>query len=253
MIDNTIHHNTPEGIALSIVPAGIVLRIYAWFVDALVRGAIILGSYLLFVFLGQAGFGLILIIYFVVMWLYPVLFEVLRDGQTIGKRMFGIYVCMDNGMPIGWRASMIRNLLIVADFLPVGFFAGIVSMLCNKDAKRLGDLVAGTVVAYMPYLKEDYHNPNHPASTPPISLDLKEQTAILDFVSRLDRLPSDRAYELADILLPLTGKRSTYEAYQELLGYASTILGQDDKVDEKTRTKSKNKLKNNQSAGRKAK
>lgn len=230
MIDNTIRHETPEGIALSIVPAGIVLRVYAWLIDALVRVMIIFGAYMLATFLGQAGFGLLLIIYFVVMWLYAVLFEVLRDGQTIGKRLFGIYVCMDNGLPIGWQASMIRNLLLVADFLPIGFFAGIVSMLCNKQAKRLGDLVAGTVVAYMPYAKGDYQPINHPPSTPPMSLTLAEQTAILDFVDRLDELVPNKPYELADILRPMTGKKTTDESYHELIAYASAILGQDDKA-----------------------
>ncbi len=229
MIDNTIHHETPEGIALGIVPAGIVLRVYAWSIDALVRGAIIFGLFMVLVALGESGIGLLLIVWFVVAWLYPVLFEVLRQGQTIGKRTFGIYVCMDNGMPIGWQASMIRNLLIVADFLPMGFFAGIISMLWNKDAKRLGDLVAGTMVAYVPYAKEDYQLPNVPPSTPPILLDVKEQTAILDFAVRCESLPPDRMYELTDILLPMTGKKNTYDAHQELLGYASAIIGQESK------------------------
>ena len=56
--------------------------------------------------------------------------------------------CGSTGGPVTPAASVTRNLLRVADFLPLGYAFGIVSMLLNRDCKRLGDLAdldAGSV------------------------------------------------------------------------------------------------------------
>ena len=57
---------------------------------------------------------------------------------------------MDNGLPVTPAASMTRNLLRVADFLPFGYGFAIVSMLLRRDCKRLGDLAAATLVVHEP-------------------------------------------------------------------------------------------------------
>ena len=55
---------------------------------------------------------------------------------------------MDNGLPVTPAASMARNLLRVADFLPFGYGFAIVSMLVRRDYKRLGDIAAATIVVH---------------------------------------------------------------------------------------------------------
>ena len=64
--------------------------------------------------------------------------------------MFGLKVVMDNGLPVTPAASLTRNLLRVADFLPFGYGFAIVSMLLRRDCKRLGDIAAATLVVHEP-------------------------------------------------------------------------------------------------------
>lgn len=81
------------------------------------------------------------------LWLgWGIYFEVRRNGQTPGKRTAGIRAIRQDGAPIDFRASAIRNLLAVADFLPAFFLLGAVLVLLTKKRQRLGDLAAGTVV-----------------------------------------------------------------------------------------------------------
>ena len=68
--------------------------------------------------------------------------------MTPGKKSQGIYVCHDDGTPITLSASMIRNLLRVADFLPFMYLVGVFSVLFNRKSQRIGDMVAGTMVVY---------------------------------------------------------------------------------------------------------
>lgn len=224
MITNQYSIETPEGILLQLTPAGIVPRLFAWGVDFVVRAIIVLAVLLASLLFGQAGMGVFLVVYFVVAWLYPVIFEVWREGQTIGKRLFDIQVCMDNGMPVGVQASMIRNLLIVADFLPMMFGVGIISMLFSTNSKRLGDHIAGTLVVYCAKEQSLPLQLTVPALMPPAVLNLDEQRAVLAFAERFDSLPKERADELAQLLKPLC---RTNNPTQEILGFAQSIIGGD--------------------------
>lgn len=224
MITNQYSIETPEGILLQLTPAGIVPRLFAWGVDFVVRAIIVLAVLLASLLFGQAGMGVFLVVYFVVAWLYPVIFEVWREGQTIGKRLFDIQVCMDNGMPVGVQASMIRNLLIVADFLPIMFGVGIISMLFSANSKRLGDHIAGTLVVYCAKEQSLPLQLTVPALMPPTVLNLDEQRAVLAFAERFDSLPKERADELAQLLKPLC---RTNNPTQEILGFAQSIIGGD--------------------------
>jgi uncharacterized RDD family membrane protein YckC len=78
--------------------------------------------------------------------LYFVGFEMAAGGRSPGKRLVGLQVLCDGGLPLTLTASLTRNLLRLADALPSSYLAGFVSMLVSREGKRLGDLVAGTVV-----------------------------------------------------------------------------------------------------------
>lgn len=86
---------------------------------------------------------------FLLEWFYPIIFEVYRQGQTPGKKVMAIKVLQDNGIPVGWPTSLIRNLLRAVDFLPMMYGFGVVSMLIARNFRRLGDLAAGTLVVYV--------------------------------------------------------------------------------------------------------
>src|SRR6185312_14049071 len=73
--------------------------------------------------------------------------EGVRGGQTPGKRIAGIRVVMDTGHAVTFSAAAVRNLLRTADFLPPPYLLGALLVAFHPRGKRLGDLVAGTVVA----------------------------------------------------------------------------------------------------------
>jgi uncharacterized RDD family membrane protein YckC len=72
-----------------------------------------------------------------------------RSGTTVGKRALGIRVVTDEGAPIGWRESAIRNLVRLIDFLPALYLLGGAVAIASSRSKRLGDLAAGTVTIRM--------------------------------------------------------------------------------------------------------
>ena len=78
--------------------------------------------------------------------LYFLGFEMAAGGRSPGKRAVGLQVLRDGGLPLTFTASATRNLLRIADALPSSYLAGFVAMIVSREGKRLGDLVAGTVV-----------------------------------------------------------------------------------------------------------
>ena len=63
-------------------------------------------------------FGLAVLGVPLVIWGYFILLEWLWNGQTIGKRAYGLRVISGDGSPAGFTAVFVRNLLRVVDFLP---------------------------------------------------------------------------------------------------------------------------------------
>jgi uncharacterized RDD family membrane protein YckC len=83
---------------------------------------------------------------FATQWMYWTLAEVLMGGQTPGKRLLGIRVVRVDGSPVGPLESTVRNLCRVVDFLPGLYATGCISMLLTRQHRRLGDLLAGTLL-----------------------------------------------------------------------------------------------------------
>jgi uncharacterized RDD family membrane protein YckC len=71
-----------------------------------------------------------------------------HDGQTLGKRRYGIRVVAVDGSPAGARAIAVRSVLRIVDQLPVCYVSGLVSMVRTGPARRqrIGDVVGGTMV-----------------------------------------------------------------------------------------------------------
>lgn len=205
MLDTTREIEIPEGVELSVAVAGIVSRALAFMIDLIVRWMALGAISALIGYLGYFGQGLFFILVFLVEWFYPVLFEVLNQGQTIGKKSMDIMVINDDGTPIDWSSSIVRNLLRFADFLPMLFGFGVISMLINKDFKRLGDLAAGTLVVHKKNLHQSSSIEQKQAIqeeglAPKISLTLDEQSAIMSFAERSGKMSTARTHELASIL-----------------------------------------------------
>ncbi len=140
---------TPEHVVRDYEIAGFGSRLLA----ALADGAILIVVFVVLFFLvgGLAGgttWGQLVVVLagFALLWGYFAGFEGFFRGQTPGKRWLGLRVVRDNGQPIGVPEAAIRNLLRVADYLPPPFLLGLALIAFHSKAKRLGDLVAGTVV-----------------------------------------------------------------------------------------------------------
>ncbi len=217
-LDTVCRFETPEGVDLGLHVAGPVSRALAWVIDALVRYAVLLAFSIVLTPFLELGFGLFLILLFLVEWFYPVVFEVVR-GATPGKKAMGLLVVHDNGTPVGWSASLIRNLLRGIDFLPLFYCFGLISVLLNSRFKRLGDLAAGTLVVYAEKPREPSSLVQAEARVLPVALSVDEQRALLDFAERSPTIAPARVEELAEYITVERGS----EAVDKVLGYAGWI------------------------------
>jgi len=198
---DTIHRiETPEGVDLDLRTAGPAPRLLAWIIDLCLRGVITIGVSIPLSALGKLGGGVFLIVLFALEWLYPVIFEVLADGSTPGKRAVGLRVIRLDGTPVDWGASTLRNLLRTADFLPALFGFGLISMLYTRRFQRLGDLAAGTVVVYRRRgAARAAALPETAPRPPPLPLELDEQRAIIRFAQGAQGWSATRARELSEV------------------------------------------------------
>ena len=158
---NKITLQTPESVELEFTLAGIGNRAYALLIDYIVLGLILIGflvfgsifyfelSGVIEAFLGKKNqlelwlIAIPILVSFFIYVGYFVFFEVLWQGQTPGKRYVKIRVIRDDGRPIGLQQSTLRALLRPIDDT---FFLGLFLIVLSRQEKRLGDLVAGTVV-----------------------------------------------------------------------------------------------------------
>ncbi|MGC9198047.1 MAG: RDD family protein [Acidobacteriaceae bacterium] len=156
---------TPEQVDLQYSVAGVGSRFLAALLDVLVLAAFFFVELIGLVLLASAGtlaavgsglasvagkwfVALLIFANFCVVWGYFTLFEAYWHGQTPGKRVMKLRVMKDSGRQITLFESLARNLLRVVDLLPSFYLVGVVTMLCNRQNQRLGDLVAGTLVVH---------------------------------------------------------------------------------------------------------
>ena len=223
-LENREYVKLPEGVDIAITPAGVVSRSYAYIIDFLFRSLIMFVVSLVFSLLGDAGQGIILIIYFITSWGYNIFFE-MKNGQTPGKKRLKIRVVQDNGLPASFSQIVVRNLLRPADMLPIGYFLGLVVMMFNSRFKRIGDWAAGTMVIYDDEVEARPELPKGNIEIPVLSLSTEEQLAVLAFAERSDELSDARRSELAAILAE-PFKLEGNEAQSMLIGYARFYSGQ---------------------------
>src|SRR5476649_1436993 len=223
-LDTRYQIETPEGIDLPLRPAGLPPRVLAFAFDLGLRG-LVMGILLVpLALLGNIGIGLGALLLFLVSWWYMVLFEVLNQGCSPGKQVMGLRVVQDDGTPVGWSASLLRNLLRFVDMLPFGYFLGAVSCLQHPTFKRLGDLAGGTLVVYR---EQPLPRPSLPQATPrsaPFILHLRSERAVLSFAERQGDLSAERTRELAALLATPLGVPAS-RAAAELNGIAHGLLG----------------------------
>ena len=202
-----------DGVEIRMRMAGPLLRAGAYCIDLLIRLTLLIcGSILLtlagIAIGGRIAQGLMLLVWFLMDWLYPVVFEAGKRGATPGKRAMGLRVVQATGSPITLGQAVVRNFLRFIDGMPLFTYAfGITSCLASQRFQRLGDLAAGTVVIYdrMPTLPVMAAPPPIAPVPLPVGLTADETRALAMFRERAGLWPEARRVEIADQASVLTG------------------------------------------------
>lgn len=193
--------DTPEQIALELPLAGIGSRFLALIIDTLLQSILYLIGTVVFVFLIPLGSLLIpgipasvgpalgIFFLFCVYWGYFALFESIWKGQTPGKRYAGIRVIKESGRPISAFEAIGRNLMRAIDGLPGVYGVGLVCMMLNKQNRRLGDFVAGTIVVHEKLTNEvkpawSTAKPDQPTTHPVTQITTEELVLIETYLHR---------------------------------------------------------------------
>ncbi len=192
---------TPDGVIINYRLASFSTRLGAAFIDLgiLVVIVIVISTVMSFLSVMQVpdwlmGVGFTIGLPILVFGYY-IFSEGLWSGRTIGKRMVGLQTIMVDGTQLTFPAATLRNLLRVADFIPVAFLGALITMNVTRHAQRIGDLIAGTLVVHEPKLSMNFSPAPHRFGIHPLEEyvgSLKRMT-LRDYVvmKRLaDRFPS---------------------------------------------------------------
>jgi len=158
--EETLIIETPERVPLHFALASIGNRFLACAVDHAIQTIALILVYIGLIFIANFGnfsakifdapkwvIAVLLIFIFLIMSGYFVFFEWLWNGQTPGKRWLKLRVIREDGRPITFFESAVRNLLRTFDMMLAPFYSiGLISVFITEKDQRVGDLIAGTVV-----------------------------------------------------------------------------------------------------------
>lgn len=202
---------TPERVALSLPIAGIGSRSIAHLIDL---GLLFSGLIVLF-FLSSLVIPDLLeavqalsgveralggLIGFAAIWGYWTGMELAWRGQTVGKRLMRIRVVKSDGSPIGVFESAVRNLVRAIDFLPTCYPVGLIVMLIDPRHRRLGDLLAGTML-----VREEKIDLARYAGSGGAQLSAKDLEVLTGFLARFDSLEPQAQLKLGGQLVARHG------------------------------------------------
>ncbi len=145
-----------EGVRLVLTPAGVGSRAIAAAIDLAIQVVLIFVLVLIDIPIAgdaddAASAALVLVEVLLVLAGYPIVMEWLTRGRTLGKIWLGLRAVRDDGGPIGFRHALVRGLagLVLEKpglLFPLSTFAGAVTAATSAREKRIGDMMAGTVV-----------------------------------------------------------------------------------------------------------
>jgi uncharacterized RDD family membrane protein YckC len=159
--DDELSVLSTENVHFAVNTAGLGSRFMAVFIDLVIQLLLMLGvsllsayymEFLTTTFGSQSWFSsfmtaIMIFLFFVILYAYFFFFEWLWHGLTPGKRLVGLRVLQANGLPATFWQVLVRNVLRIADFLPFFYGAGALAVIINDQNRRIGDQIAGTVVA----------------------------------------------------------------------------------------------------------
>ncbi|GAA3541277.1 RDD family protein [Amycolatopsis ultiminotia] len=145
---------TGEAVVLDLRVAKLASRGVAMLLDVLVQGALLLIAVVVLMLTAGSldsslAVTLLLVVFVLVVIGYPVLFETLSHGRSLGKLALGLRVVRLDGGPIRLRHALTRALAgFFVDFWALGFFGAVavIVSLTSSNGRRVGDYLAGTLV-----------------------------------------------------------------------------------------------------------
>ena len=215
---------TPEQIALEFPLAGVGSRGLALCLDTIIQVivALVIGLIVMLTVpdLNRTWVGarnwVIAVAWFLVFclyWGYFAAFEILWNGQTPGKRQAKIRVISASGRPITTFEGIARNLMRAIDSL--GLYAvGCIASAIDKRNRRLGDMVAGTVVVHeveeqgVSYWYGQEKSGSAPIVNQPVTaLTAQEFQLIEAFLARRLDIPNLQRLQSAQVIADRIGTR----------------------------------------------
>lgn len=135
-------------------------------------------------------FAILLFGIFLVQWGYFSIFEIAMQGRTPGKLVMKLQTVSAHGGRASVAALLIRNLIRTLDLL-----VGIPMMAIDHQRRRLGDLVAATLVVHLDPGAEEIELGNYPESWGG-----REIAVVENFLRRADGLETSKAEAMAQQL-----------------------------------------------------
>lgn len=144
---------TGEAVHLDLRPASFATRLLSYLIDGAVMLALSIGATVGMVALASrtgldAGFvQAALVLVSVLAFLgYPVLTELLMGGRSLGRLATGTRVVREDGGPVHARQSLLRALMGMLEIWSTTGAIALVTALVDRRSRRLGDMLAGTMV-----------------------------------------------------------------------------------------------------------
>ena len=206
------------GVELTLPVAGPGARSYAFIVDWLIRAILFVAWYGIAALIynrrwsfsaplspDAKWFVLVVTPAAVMYFLYHFVLEVAMRGRTPGKRIAGIHIVTRAGNPPGVGALLTRNVFRLVDSLPLLYGVGLITTLVTRDGVRIGDMAAGTLLAYE---RRDILLPDLPGNSARAS----DIETLNDLLQRWYSLNVDSRHSLALALLSQHGMNIPPEA-----------------------------------------
>lgn len=142
---------TGEAVVVEVRVAQLASRAVAYIIDWIVQAVVLIVAFIL---VSNASFiadtaltrGLTILFTVLVIVGYPVIFETVSRGRSLGKLAMGLRVVSDDGGPERFRQALFRGLAGSVEFWAFLGAPALITSLINQQGKRLGDVFAGTIV-----------------------------------------------------------------------------------------------------------
>lgn len=142
----TIELNTTQNVSLEFPVASVADRILACLLDLAIIGiyALIMSVVLLNWLNLPTNWGIIFLV--LPLPFYHLFFEMIFNGQSVGKRVLSIRVFRSDGGQLTLASCFIRWIFRLADITLTSGALGTITIILNGKGQRLGDIAAGTTV-----------------------------------------------------------------------------------------------------------